>query len=95
MTRWVRNSCYGGFGLSKEAVELYNQYAGTDFKDSYAIKDSVARNDPNLVNVVEILQEKANGDCAELKIVEIPDDVEPELQEYDGWETFVEPHRSW
>jgi hypothetical protein len=93
--KYVRNNCYGGFSLSEQAIRLFNQYAGTKYKYSHQIEDAVPRNDPNLVDVVEILQETANTDTSELVVVEIPNDVEPELEESDGWEIFVEPHRSW
>lgn len=53
------------------------------------------RNDPLLVKVVEILGEKANGEYAELKIVEIPDDVDWIIEEYDGAEWVSEKHRIW
>lgn len=53
------------------------------------------RNDPTLIQVVEELGKDADGDCAELKIVEIPDDVEWEIEEYDGAEHIAELHRTW
>lgn len=48
-----------------------------------------------LVECVEELGEKANGNHASLKVVEIPDDVDYEIDEYDGLETVHEKHRSW
>lgn len=57
--------------------------------------NDVSRNDPDLVAVVENLGDKANGDCAELYVVEVPDDVEWEISEYDGSESVEEVHRSW
>ena len=95
MTLFVRNNCYGGFGLSKQAVRLFNQYAETAYESSCELQYEVPRNDPNLVKVVEELVEAASEDYAELIIVEVPSDVSPEIQDYDGWETFVEPHRTW
>lgn len=53
------------------------------------------RSNPILVNCVKTLGEKANGSCAKLRIVEIPDDVEYEIQEYDGQEWIAEKHRTW
>ena len=53
------------------------------------------RADPLLVKVVEELGKEANGSCAELKIVEIPDDVKWEISEYDGNEHIAEKHRTW
>ena len=55
----------------------------------------MARNDPVLVQVVEELGRNADGRHAELKIVEIPDDVEWQIQEYDGLEWIAEVHRTW
>lgn len=56
---------------------------------------SVERDDPVLVQVVEELGEQANGDYAKLEIVEIPDDVDWEIHEYDGIEHIAEKHRTW
>jgi hypothetical protein len=79
-----------------------------DVKDPNALKDEkdfinthflsyydIERNDPDLVKVVEELGRKADGSCAELEVVEIPDDVKWELDDYDGIETIHEQHRSW
>jgi hypothetical protein len=53
------------------------------------------RNDSLLVRVIEELGDKANGEYAELKIVEIPDDVDWIIEEYDGVEWVSERHRTW
>lgn len=53
------------------------------------------RNDPDLIAIVEEWGEKANGECARLEIVEIPDGVQWEIDEYDGMESVEEAHRSW
>ena len=50
---------------------------------------------PRLLECVEKLGEEANGTYAELKIVEIPDDVNWEIGEYDGLEWVEEVHRRW
>ena len=36
-----------------------------------------------------------NDGYSELKVVEIPDDVEYDIQEYDGNEWVAEKHRTW
>lgn len=53
------------------------------------------RTDPDIIAVVKKLGKKANGRCAELKIVEIPDGMAYEIDEYDGIETIREKHRTW
>ena len=55
----------------------------------------IERNDPDLVAVVEELGSVADGRCASLRVVEIPDGVEWEIDEYDGIEHIAEKHRTW
>lgn len=55
----------------------------------------IERDNPYLIQTVEELGEPASGRCADLKIVEIPDDVDWEIDEYDGMETVEEKHRTW
>lgn len=55
----------------------------------------IPRDDPALVQVVEELGEKTDGSCANLKVVEIPDDIEWKIEEYDGKEWVAEMHRTW
>lgn len=76
----VLNKCYGGFGLSEKACEMLG------VKYAWNIK----RTDPRLVEVVETLGEEANGNFAELEIVEIPDEATDwDMQEYDGIESLI------
>ncbi len=85
----VINSCYGGYSLSEAA---YNEL-GIPW-DGYGYC-KLKRSDPKLVSCVEKLGTKANGECAELEIVEIPDDVDWEICDYDGKEWVAEKHRTW
>lgn len=62
---------------------------------SYVYMGRFERDDPILVRVVEELGKEANGAFAELKIVEIPDNIIWEILEYDGIECMEEAHRSW
>ena len=87
----VINACYGGFGLSKEALALFNERSGTVITHERDIE----RNNPILVEIVEQLGEAADGEFAELKVVEIPDDVQWQIEEYDGNEWVAEKHRTW
>ena len=65
------------------------------YNDSHICDHNIPREDPALVQTVEELKEEANGSCAKLSVVEIPDDVEWEIDEYDGMESVEEAHRSW
>ena len=88
----VINKCYGGFGLSKEAYE----YLGLAWDGhGYEYRYHGNRADHKLVECVETLGDAANGSLAKLKVVEIPDDVEWEIEEYDGVEWVSEVHRTW
>jgi len=89
----VINDCYGGFGLSVRAINEYKSLAGiTD--PSWHDRD-IPRDDPYLVKVVKELGMGANGPHANLKIVEIPGDVDWMVCEYDGAEWVAEKHRTW
>lgn len=88
----VINRCFGDFSLSKMAYE----FLGLEW-DGYGYKYTGynMRTDSGLVACVETLGEKADGRYAELKVVEIPDDVDWEIDEYDGIESVHEVHRVW
>jgi hypothetical protein len=87
----IINTCYGGFGLSKKALALFNERAGAVV--TYA--GHIERNNHILVEIVEQLGEAASDGCSKLKVVEIPDDIQWHIHEYDGWETIHEDHRVW
>ena len=89
----VINTCFGGFGLSEKAVEIYAEQ-----KEIVPVDVStydIPRDDSTLVAIVEQLGPKAGGRFASLKVVEIPADVEWTVQEYDGAEWIAEKHRTW
>lgn len=86
----VINTCYGGFGLSTEARELYSELSGKEYSDYNG-----DRSDPHLVLTVERLGAIADGPFAELKVLEIPDGIQWLVEEYDGNEWVAEVHRTW
>jgi hypothetical protein len=88
MTKIVVNRCHGGFSLSGQACAELNC-------NPYTYRDNDKRNDPKLVECVEKLGKKAGGALANLEVVEIPDDVEWTIEEYDGSEWVAEKHRTW
>ena len=61
----------------------------------YSFNGDTDRSDPDLVAVVEQMGEAASSPLAELAVVEIPDGVEYDIEDYDGVESIHEVHRSW
>ena len=137
MKKVILNKCFGGFGLSKEAYELYAKKKGIsvfhytqenlkkeiytyatddnrtfdfyftkdfgdnvyisneDFKKYFLNLDENFREDKTLIEVVEELGEKANAFYSNLKIVEIPDDLDYVIDNYDGIETLHQKVQEW
>lgn len=137
MKKVILNKCFGGFGLSKEAYELYAKKKGIsvfhyiqenlkkeiytyatddnrtfdfyftkdfgdnvyisdeDFKEYFLNLDEKFREDKTLIEVVEELGEKANAFYSNLKIVEIPDDLDYVIDNYDGIETLHQKVKEW
>lgn len=91
----VINKDFGGFGLSEEAETRYKSMAGISDKDEDWWYVDIERDDPYLVQIVREMGAEANGTYANLKIVEIPGDVDWEIAEYDGQEWIAEKHRTW
>ncbi len=124
----VINKCYGGFGLSQEALRWLIEERGWTVDEvksdeewnkskaqivdasgidedrhswgpltlgSVGEREPACRIDPDIVAAVETLGEKANGEHASLKIVEVPDGTEIEIEEYDGQEWIAETHETW
>lgn len=127
----VKNTCYGGFSLSVQAlikiVELKGMHIDKIVKylngneiditnslekwessnsfvittdngktyGAYSFSDASERTDPELIKVVEELGEASYGEYARLEVVEIPDGIKWEIDDYDGVETIEEAHRKW
>jgi hypothetical protein len=64
-------------------------------EDFYFSERDIERDDQALVAVVKELGVKANAQHSELKIIEIPADIEYIIEEYDGLEHIAEQHRTW
>ena len=86
----VINKCYGGFQLSRKAYEEL----GLEW-DGYGFAYENDRANPKLVEVIERLGSAGSGIFGKLKVVEIPDDIEWEIKDYDGIETIHEKHKTW
>lgn len=137
MKKVILNKCFGGFGLSKAAYELYAKKKGIsvfhytqedlkkeiytyttddnrtfdfyftkdfgnnayisneDFEKYHLFLDEGFREDKTLIEVVEELGDKANSAYSNLKIVEIPDDLDYVIDNYDGIETLHQKVKEW
>ena len=106
----VINICFGGFGLSDEAMIKYAKLKGIElttkesslFTEFYSDPErtefyypDIARDDPDLIEVVASMGVKANGYYSKLKIVDVPDGTDWYIVEYDGNEHVAEVHKTW
>ena len=107
----VYNDCYGGFSLSPEGQKMYLELKGlTPIRKNskypwdqgyYALGQEdfydgdVPRNDQDLVKVVEALGDKANGDCARLRVYYVPKGTLYRIREYDGFESVATCYDDW
>jgi len=98
------NVCYGGYGISDEAIELwakkknmvlkkeYLEYGGYEYymsDDKIISGYDIDRDDPTLIEVFEELGPgRTSGQYSNLKLIELPDNCEYDLTEYDGWESI-------
>ena len=127
--KYAINNCYGGFGLSQEALEYLRDVKGwkviskeVDVNSLYysdcqrylekgyklydfgekesligplctleSMRELSFRSNPDVIEAIEALGEKANGKYAKIIIVEAPYSPEEdklEIDEYDGVETL-------
>ena len=65
-----------------------------DWSDCFYL-NSDKREDPILISVVEELGDEVNTIYSNLKVVDIPDDMDYVIDDYDGVETLHERVREW
>lgn len=103
MTKIVYNTCYGGFSLSKAAINRYAQLKGWTItwepltmyisevpriaEAPNFYTKNIPRTDPTLIQVVEELGPDANGPFARLAICDLLPGTRYRIDEYDGAET--------
>lgn len=82
----IINKSYGCFEYGEAAIKLAEIRGG----------DITSRTCPIMVEIIEELGSYvASGQFSDLNIVEIPDDVDWEVKDYDGSEWIAERHRTW
>lgn len=96
MRKIVINKRYGGYSLSNKAVTWLQERGMKEASKYHGLySDDISRDNPLLVECVETLGDEANGECATLAIIEIPEDVNWHIEDYDGIEWVAENHRTW
>ena len=93
MPKVVINTCFGGFGLSEASLEDYKKRKNITDENFYHW--DIPRDCPDLVAMVEEGGTDVDGIYSELKVVDVPDDVNWFIHEYDGMEHVAERHRTW
>lgn len=78
---------YSTTDLGKKIEEIPNE--------NYWYYGDLERTDEELISVIEELGEESSGSLGSVKVVEIPDDVDWEIEDYDGIESIHEKHRVW
>jgi hypothetical protein len=97
----VINTSFDDFCISQDAlqeVDLAAHWPAGSRPDEPSLNRfcvRIRRDDRHLVQAVETLGAKANGHAAALKVVEIPQDVQWQIEKTDGQEHVSEAHRTW
>ena len=103
MRKIAYNKCFGGFSLSKTAIEWMIKHTddielskqlGEDYSCEYYFRAEKHRCHPLLIQCIEAIGSQADGFCAELAIHEIQDSELYRIDEYDGSES-VETQSSY
>jgi len=100
MTEVVISTCYGGFGLSEEAILLGRNLSGNPLWGGPCLKGegeegnfdcckgiNLERTDPTLIEVIKQLGKKASDKFSNLIIVNVPKGTLYRIVEYDGFES--------
>lgn len=103
MNKVVYNACFGGFSLSKVAMEWLAEHGREEIKTIAKKKlqedpdnnsgyhcHEIERHDPDLVRCVEILGYAADGGYADLQVRELKGN-RYRIDNYDGCEDVYEP----
>ena len=82
------------YPLTEDAGDEINQLPNDAFYYP-SFYDNESRCDKDLIDIIEVMGDEANGMCADLCIAEIPDGASFEITEYDGNESVEPPRMSW
>jgi len=74
------------YHLLEKDGEIYSYDRAYNYKN---------RTHQDLIKVIKKLKNKVNTSVSKIEIIQIPDDVDWEIDKYDGIESIHEKHRSW
>jgi|SRR5699024_2908851 len=90
------------FGLSLDLYtftkDVGDSFPGDDLYshfEKHKYSPEIERHDRELIKVIETLGSDAAGKFSRLEIVEIPKEVDYQIEEYDGNEWIAERHFTW
>ncbi len=86
-----------GMSISAATEDLGDEITSIPNEAYYSpsFSENESRCDPDLIEVIERLGDKADGLYASLAIKEVPDGASFEVTKYDGSEGVVPPRMSW
>lgn len=79
-----------GFSIYSKASKygIMSHYTDPEFENHFWDRE-IQRSDPALVQVVEELGTEADGECANLRIADVPEGTLYRIDEYDGFESVM------
>lgn len=83
----VLNKNFGGFGITKAVYKKMRELFWLDEKQT----DELTRTDEKFVKAVEECEKK--GTSGDLRVIEIPDDMDWDIFDYDGYEYVYDVNR--
>lgn len=79
----------------KDGIFVYTFSPDMEYILSEKNYEKSFRSDPLVIECVKTLKEKANDRYSALEVITIPDNINWEIDEYDGLEHIEEVHRRW
>ena len=96
------NKCFGGFNVSKAVFDElgiewtgYGYLCNKDFKIVSNNNDAYRADQSFVAAVKKVGLKSSSTFLSEVRITKIPDNIEWEIDNYDGIETIHEVHRRW